>query len=78
MRRDDLEVNPTRRDLDAAMNEVKVDLSGYSKEQKKNESNQRHKNVIEIIKSKISRTKAPDTCELNPTKAALYGMWIRL
>ena len=34
--------------------------------------------MIEIIKSKIARTQPQESEQLNPTKAALYGIWVRL
>jgi hypothetical protein len=34
--------------------------------------------VIEIIKSKISRTRPLLSAELKPTKANLYGLWVRM
>jgi hypothetical protein len=40
-------------------------------------STAKHKNVIQILKDNISRTKPPDESYLKPTKAGLYGLHVR-
>jgi hypothetical protein len=62
--------------LEEFMGQVNSD-QGYSRQKKEDTSNQPHKNVIQIIKNKISRTRPDDYEELKATKAALYGILVR-